>query len=92
VRIALAKEHRSYSDSISRDIAERKLDFSNVVDKSCYRQHIKGAKGTFLKNQTKLRDGLGEKRFGLTGPAPCGSSWFPWIEKTGIATLRLLSS
>jgi hypothetical protein len=52
MRIALAEEHRSDSDSVSRDIAERELNLSNVVDKPGHRQHIKSAKGTFLKNQT----------------------------------------
>jgi hypothetical protein len=53
VRISLAQEHRSEGDSIRRDIAERKLNLSDVIDESCHRKHIKGAKGAFLKNQTR---------------------------------------
>jgi len=91
--ITLAQQHRSDSDAIGRHIAEGKLNLSDVVNESCHRQHVKSAKGAFLKTIVKTNEDVdAEDQGGLTGPAPCGSSWFPWIEKTGIATLRLLSS
>jgi hypothetical protein len=69
VRIALAQEHRSDGDSIRRDIAERKLNLSNVIDKSCHRQHIKSTEGTFLKNQNKIRGRLGGKSMWADRPS-----------------------
>ena len=51
--IALAEQHRSDSDPIRRDITERKVNLSDVIDQSCHGQHIKSAKGAFLKSQMK---------------------------------------
>lgn len=53
--IALAEQHRPDSNSIGRNIAERKLNLSDVVDKSCHGQHVKSAKSTFLKDQNKIK-------------------------------------
>jgi hypothetical protein len=53
VRVALAQKHGSYGDSISRDIAKGELDLSDVIDESRHRQHIEGAQGTFLINESK---------------------------------------
>jgi hypothetical protein len=69
VCIALAEQHRSDSNSICRDIAERELNLSDVIDQSCHGQHIKSAKGTFLKDKNKIKGRFGEKS--MWADRPC---------------------
>jgi len=61
VCIALAEQHRSDGNSIRRDITERKINLSDVIDKPCHGEHIKSAKGTFLKNKNKIKGRFGGK-------------------------------
>jgi hypothetical protein len=48
VSIALAQQHGSNSHSFCRDIADREVNLSDIIDKARDGQHVESAKGAFL--------------------------------------------
>lgn len=62
------------------------LESTKVVYQARRREEIQRAESSFLRGFSG-----GEQREARTAPVPWGSSWFPWIEKTGSPTLMFSS-
>jgi len=84
------------------------IAFAKVIDQIARAQNVKSCQATVLgefetreqREQREQRKDVNAGKWdvdqqqtkGFRKSTPAGSSWFPWIENTGIATLKLGSS
>ena len=96
-RAPLAEEDGPHHDARGGGVrvVHGQVEFAHVVDEAGDGEDVEGGEGAVLCKGGGVSGvgwGDGDKGGGLTAPAPCGSSWFPCIENTGIPTLRFGSS
>lgn len=60
----------------------REVLASEVVDQARRGQDVESAECAVLVPRVRTGAFIAPRR-PRTGPTPCGSSWFPWMEKTG---------
>lgn len=95
VRRALAEKDGTNLDAVVFSLVRLirgKVHLAKVVEHARDGKHVEGAQRSFLQVVSVLAASWRRRGSRRTGPVPWGSSWFPWMEKTGMAMFKLGSS